>query len=157
MDTANNGSSDDESEAEPMDVEDDAVYAKRHDDDMEASGPDKGEPEKMANADWGQLGETTKSKENRENFVRDTAETKKYEKAKRSDFVRECRTGVQQRKREWKKAKQKRENRKMPQTPPPREQEEGVPRSRLTQVWWLENEILAGGAPSPPESTRRAG
>ena len=106
MDTANNGSSDDESEAEPMDVEDDAVYAKRQDDDMEASGPDKGEPEKMANADWGQLGETTKSKENRENFVRDTAETKKYEKAKRSDFVRECRTGVQQRKREWKKAKQ---------------------------------------------------
>jgi hypothetical protein len=50
--SANDGPSGDESEAEPMDVEDDAVYAKRHDEDMETNGPDKGESEKMANADW---------------------------------------------------------------------------------------------------------
>ena len=70
-----------------MDVEDDAVYAKRYDDDMEISGSDKIESEKMANDDWDQLGETSKGKSNRENFVRDTAKT--YEKAKRSDYVRE--------------------------------------------------------------------
>jgi hypothetical protein len=53
MDTSNNGSSDEESEAEPMEVEDDEVciYAKRYDDAMEASGSDKIESEKMANAD----------------------------------------------------------------------------------------------------------
>jgi hypothetical protein len=67
-------------------------YVKRHDEDMEASGPDKEESEKMASAYWEQLGETTKSKKNREKFVRDTAKT--YEKAKRSDYVRECRTEV---------------------------------------------------------------
>ena len=70
-----------------MDVEDDAVYAKRYDDDMEISGSDKIESEKMANDDWDQLGETSKGKSNREKFVRDdTAKT--YEKAKRSDYVR---------------------------------------------------------------------
>jgi hypothetical protein len=115
-----------ESEPEPMDVEDDAVYAKRCDGDMEISGTDKIESEKMANDDWDQLGETSKGKSNREKFVRDTAKT--YEKAKRSDYVRECRTGVQHRKREWKKSQQKRENRKMPQTPPPLE--EAQPRSK---------------------------
>jgi hypothetical protein len=56
MDTTTNDSSDDELEAEPMDVEDDAVYAKRYGDDMEVSGRDKGEPEKMATDDWNQLG-----------------------------------------------------------------------------------------------------
>ena len=80
MATASNDSRDGDSEAEPMDVEDDAVYAKRHGDNMEVSGPDKEESEQMANADWEQLGETTKSKENREKFVRDTAKT--YEKAR---------------------------------------------------------------------------
>ena len=98
MSTANNDMSEGEEVAEPMDVEEDTVYAKRYDDDMEISGPDKTESEKMANDDWDQLGETSKGKSNRENFVRDTAKT--YEKAKRSDYVRECRTGVQQRKRE---------------------------------------------------------
>ena len=74
--------------------------------------------------------------------MRDSAKT--YMQVKRSEYVRECRTGVQQRRREWKKTKQKRENRKaMPQTQPPREQEEEGSRSRLTQVWWLENEISA--------------
>jgi hypothetical protein len=85
MDTANNGTSDEESEAEPMDVEDDAVYAKRHDDDMEISGPDKVQSKKMANAGWEHLGGPSKAKGSRENFVRDTTET--YEKAKRLDYV----------------------------------------------------------------------
>ena len=57
--------------------------------DMETSGPDKKESEKMANADWEQLGESAKSKANRENFVRDTAKTKTYEEARRSENVRE--------------------------------------------------------------------
>jgi hypothetical protein len=54
-------------------LQDDAVYAKRHDDDMEISGSDTIESEKMANDDWDQLGETSKGKSNREKFVRDTA------------------------------------------------------------------------------------
>jgi hypothetical protein len=127
----------DDTEPEPTDVEDDAVYAQRHDDDMEVSGPDKTESEKMANGDWNQLGETYKAKSNQEKFVRDATTT--YQKAKRFGYVKECRTGVQQRKREWKKAQQQRENRKMPATPPP--QEEAQPRS--TQVWWLGIEFQA--------------
>jgi hypothetical protein len=94
MDTATNGLSDDELEAEPMDVEDNAVYAKRHDDDMEVSGLDKGGSDKMANDDWNQLGETYKAKSNKKKFVRGASKT--YQKAKRSDlvpdYVKECRT-----------------------------------------------------------------
>jgi hypothetical protein len=93
-----NDSSDNESEAEPMDVEDDEVYANRYEADMDVSGPVKEESERMAEADWEQLGETTKAKTNRQEFVRDSAKT--YMKAKRSVNVRECRTGVQQRRRE---------------------------------------------------------
>jgi hypothetical protein len=80
-------------------------------------------------------------KSNKEKFVRDA--TKTYQRAKRSDYVKECRTGIQQKNRDWKKAKQQRENRKMPATPPRQEQEEEVPKSRLTQVWWLEHELGA--------------
>jgi hypothetical protein len=72
MDMGNDGSDGSEAEAEPMDVEEDEVYAKRYGDDMETSEPDKKESEKMANADWEQLGESAKSKKNRANFVRDT-------------------------------------------------------------------------------------
>jgi hypothetical protein len=97
------------------------VYAKRYDEDVQTSGPDKMESKKMANGDWNQLGETYKAKSDKEKFVRDASKT--YQKAKRSDYVKECRTGVQQKKREWKKAKQQRANRKMPATPPRQEQE----------------------------------
>jgi hypothetical protein len=128
-----------ESEPEPMDVEDDAVYAQQYDADMDVSGPDKEESEKLANEDWKQLSETSKASSNQETFVREA--TKTYQKAKRSDYVKECRTGVQQRRREWRKAQKQKENRQMPATPPT--QEEAAPRSRLTQVWWLENGIQA--------------
>jgi hypothetical protein len=95
------------------------VYAKRYDDDMEISGPDKTESEKMANDDWNQLGEAHKARSNQEKIVRDA--TKTYQKAKRSDYVKECRTGVQQRKRDWKKAEQRRVNRvQMCRCPRPR-------------------------------------
>jgi hypothetical protein len=79
------GDSGGETEPEPMDVEDDSVYAKRRDEDMDISGADKIASEKMANDDWDQLGETSKGKSNREKFVRDT--TKTYEKAKRPDYT----------------------------------------------------------------------
>ena len=119
MSTATNDTSEDEEAAEPMDVEEDTVYAKRHDDDMEISGPDKTESEKMANDDWNQLGEAHKARSNQEKIVRDA--TKTYQKAKRSDYVKECRTGVQQRKRDWKKAEQRRVNRvQMCRCPRPR-------------------------------------
>ena len=87
-----------ETEAEPMDVEEDDVYAKRHDEDVQTSGPDKTESEKTANDDWNQLGESFKAKSNKETFVRGASKT--YQKAKRSDYVKECRTEVQQKKRE---------------------------------------------------------
>jgi hypothetical protein len=141
MDTAPNDSHDGDSEAEPMDVEDDAVYAKRYDDDMEVSGPVF--RTKKSRSRWrtptGNSWERQQTLRRIEKISCGTRLKHMYEKAKRSDYVRKCRTGVQHRRREWKKAKQKRENRKMPHTPPPRAQEEGVPRSRLTQVWWLEN------------------
>ena len=60
------------------------IYAKRYDDDMEISGPDKTEAETMAKQDWSQLGATQKSKSNQEKFVRD-ATNKTYQRAKRSD------------------------------------------------------------------------
>ena len=152
MATASNDSRDGDSEAEPMDVEDDAVYAKRHGDNMEVSGPDKEESEQMANADWEQLGETTKSKENREKFVRDTAKT--YEKARRSDYVRECRTGVQQRRREWKKAKKRGTTGRYPKPHRTgRRKGRGRGQDRRKRGGWR---MAYGGTPSPQERTRRA-
>jgi hypothetical protein len=142
MSTANTDMSEDEEVAEPMDVEEDTVYAKRYDDNMEISGPDKTESETMAKEDWNQLGGTQKAKSNQEKYVRDA--TKTYQKAMRSDYVKECRTGVQQRKRDWKKAEQRRANRvQMPETPPRQEQEEEAPKTRLTQLWWFEHELGA--------------
>ena len=41
---------DEEAEAEPMEVEDDAVYAQKYEDDMQISGPDKVESAKLATA-----------------------------------------------------------------------------------------------------------
>jgi hypothetical protein len=141
--TENTNMSEDDETPEPMDVEDDAVYAKRYDDDMEISGSDKTEAETMAKQDWSQLGATQKSKSNQEKFVRGA--TKTYQRARRSDYVKECRTEMQKRKRDWKKAKQQEENRvRMPETPPQeQEQEEETPKSRLTQSWWFEQDLGA--------------
>ena len=88
--TEDTAMSEDEEVAEPMDVEDDAVYAKRYDEDMQVCGPDKTVAETMAQEDWKQLGATQKSKSNHEKFVRGA--TKTYQRAKRSDYVKECRT-----------------------------------------------------------------
>ena len=131
--TEDTAMSEEEEVPEPMDVEDDAVYAKRYDADMEICGPDKTVAETMAKEDWKQLGATQKAKSNQEKFVRGA--TKTYQRAKRSDYVKECRTEILKQKREWKKAKQQKENRvRMPETPPlEQEQEEETPKTRLTQ------------------------
>jgi hypothetical protein len=75
---------DEEAEAEPMEVEDDAVYARKYGADMGICGPDKEEPEKLATEDWKQQGETSKASANEETFVREA--TKTYYNAKRSDY-----------------------------------------------------------------------
>ena len=77
---------DEDAESEPMEVciEDDAVYAQQYDADMEVSGPDKAESEKLATEDWKQQGETFKASANEETFVREA--TKTYYNAKRSDY-----------------------------------------------------------------------
>jgi hypothetical protein len=80
---------DEEAEPEPMEVEDDEVYAQKYGADMHISGPDKAESEKLANEDWRQLGETSKASSNEDTFVREA--TKTYYNAKRSDYVKECR------------------------------------------------------------------
>ena len=141
--TEDTAMSEDEEVPEPMEVEEDSVYAKRYDEDMQVCGPDKEVAEAMAKQDWKQLGATQKGKSNQEKFERDA--TKTYQRAKRSDYVKACRTEIMQKRREWKKAKQKKDNRvKMPQTPP-REQEleEETPKTRLTQMWWLEQDLGA--------------
>jgi hypothetical protein len=53
MSTENTDMSEDDEATEPIDVEEDAVYAKRHDEDM-------------AKGDWNQLGKTQKAKSNQE-------------------------------------------------------------------------------------------
>jgi hypothetical protein len=53
-----------EAEPEPMEVEDDEVYAQKYDADMDISGPDNAESEKLANEDWKQLGEAFKASSN---------------------------------------------------------------------------------------------
>jgi hypothetical protein len=96
----------------------------------------------MAEADWEQLGEAAKKKKTRATFVGESKRT--YMNAKRSNYVRAFRTDAQERKREWHKQVKRRENRRMmPQTSPPPQPVEEEIRSRLTQVWWLENEISA--------------
>jgi hypothetical protein len=62
---------DEEAKAEPMEVEDDAVYAQQHGADMGISGPDKEESEKLATEDWKQQGETLKASANQETSVRE--------------------------------------------------------------------------------------
>jgi hypothetical protein len=113
---------------------------------MDISGTDKTEAETMAKEDWSQLGGTQKAKSNQEKYVRDATKTYAYQRAKRSDYVKECRIEMQKRKRDWKKAKQRRENRvRMPETPPrqEQEQEEETRKSRLTQTWWFEQDLGA--------------
>ena len=78
--TEDTAMSEDEEVAEPMEDEDDAVYAKRYDEDMQVCGPDKTVAEAMAKQDWKQLGATQKGKSNQEKFERDA--TKTYQRAK---------------------------------------------------------------------------
>jgi hypothetical protein len=60
---------------------------------------------------------------------------------KKSSYVRTRISEALKSQRAYKKEKAKRENRKMPQTPPPQEEEEDFVRSRITQVCWLEHEL----------------
>ena len=66
------------------------MHAQKYEDDMQISGPDKVESAKLATEDWKQLGETFKASADEASFVRDA--TKTYYNAKRSDYVKECRT-----------------------------------------------------------------
>ena len=66
---------------------------------------------------------------------------RQYVKMKKSSYVRTRISEALKSQRAYKKEKAKRENRKMPQTPPPQEEEEDFARSRITQVCWLEHEL----------------
>jgi hypothetical protein len=67
--------SDGETEAEPMEVEDDSVYAQRYEDNMDLSGPDKMESAKLATEDWKQQGESFKASADEESFLREATQT----------------------------------------------------------------------------------
>jgi hypothetical protein len=59
------------------------------------------EPERVAGADWYQLGEGAKWQRGRDSFVEETAKT--YMKARTSNYVQACRVDAQDQKWEWKK------------------------------------------------------
>jgi hypothetical protein len=136
-------SEDEEAGAESMAVEGGKHHANQYNEDAEALGPAMEESEKMAEADWEQLGKATKKKKTRETLVSESKRT--CMQAKLWDYVRACRTDAQEREREYNKRLKRRENKRMmPQIPPPPPQPvEEVTRTRLMQVWWLENEISA--------------
>jgi hypothetical protein len=62
---------------------------------------------------------------------------------KKSSYVRARVSEALKSQRAYKKEKARRENRKMPDTPPRQEEEEDFVRSRITQVCWLEHELTA--------------
>jgi hypothetical protein len=142
MNTATNDSSDDEEEAEPMDVEDDTVYAERHGDDMEASDRDKKGSRRRWRPTTG-ISWVRRIKRRRIKKVR----TGRFQDLLEGQAIR-----LRERVPHWGSAAETRlekgetaagENRWMPTTPPRQEQEEEVPKSRLTQLWWLEHELGA--------------
>jgi hypothetical protein len=59
---------------------------------------------------------------------------RQYVEMRKSSYVRTRISEALKSQRAHKKEKVKRENRKMPQTPPPQEEEEDFTRSRITQV-----------------------
>jgi hypothetical protein len=118
---------------------------------MEISGSDKIESEKMANDDWDQLGETSKGNSNREKFVRDTA--KIYEKARRSDYVRECRTGVQRSAKETRVEKVAAKEGEQEDAQDPTASGGGAAEVK-TDASMVAGECHTGGTLLPQESTR---
>jgi hypothetical protein len=78
---------------------------------------------------------TRKKKE----FTEETA--KKYWKMRAADFVREKRAGVMHNNRGAKKQANRRANREGMDTPPREEPQEEELKSRVTNLWWFENEL----------------
>jgi hypothetical protein len=90
--------------------------------------------------DWKDMSAALKQARHKKEFCDETA--KKYWKMKAADFVREKRARVLHNNREAKKQETRRANRVGMGTPPPQEApEEEEVKSRITNLWWLENEL----------------
>jgi hypothetical protein len=91
---------------------------------------------------WEDMTAALKQARHKREFLDDTA--KKYWKMKAADFVREKRARVLHNNREAKKQETPRANRAGMGTPPPPEApEEEKVKSRITNLWWLKNEMRA--------------
>jgi hypothetical protein len=137
-------SEEEEELSDPMDLETEEAYIKAFD--LDSSHSDAAMRE--AGDDWSQMDKEKQKGLDKQEFVE--KKTRQYVKMKTSSYVRTRISGALKSQRAYKKEKAKRENRKVPQTPPPQEEEEGFVRSRITQVCWLEHELsesaLRGGA-----------
>jgi hypothetical protein len=93
-----------------------------------------------AMTDWEDMPTKPKQARKKKEFTEETA--KKYWKMRAADFVREKRAGVLHNNREDKKQATRRANREGMAMPPPQEPpEEGEVKSRITNLWWFENEL----------------
>jgi hypothetical protein len=122
-----------------QDMESGAFYTQQYDTDsvvMKARGDE-------AMSDWEDVSAALKQARHKKEFTEGTA--KKYWKMKAADFVREKRASVLQNNRKAKKQATRRANREGMATPPPQEtpEEEEEVKSRITNLWWLENELRA--------------
>ena len=111
-----------------MDLETEETHIKAFD--LDSSHSDAAMRE--AGDDWSQMDKEKQKSLNKQEFVEKKA--RQYVKMKKSSYVRTRISEALKSQRAYKKEKAKRENRKMPQTPPPQEEEEDFARSRITQV-----------------------
>jgi hypothetical protein len=132
-------SEEEEELADPMDVETEETYIKAFD--LDSSHSDAAMRE--AGYDWSQTDKEKQKNLDKQEFVEKKA--RQYVKRRKSSYVRTRISEALKSQRAHKKEKAKRENRKMPQTPPPHEHEEkeDFTRSPITQVCWLEHELTA--------------
>jgi hypothetical protein len=102
-----------------------------------------------AMADWEDIPTELKQARKKKEFTEETA--KKYWKMRAADFVREKRASVLHNNRGAKKQETRRANREGMATPPPQEPpEEEKVKSRITNLWWLENELRTIGMRAQP-------
>jgi hypothetical protein len=123
--------------SDPMDLETEETYIKAFD--LDSSHSDAAMRE--AGDDWSQMDKEKQKGLDKQEFVEKKA--RQYVKMKKSSYVRTRISEALKSQRAYRKEKIKRENRKMPQTPPPQEEGEDFVRSRITQVCWLEHELTA--------------
>ena len=118
-----------------QDMESDETYTNLYDKDETVMK----ECQDEAMGDWEEMPPALQKARKKKEFTEETA--KKYWKMRAADFVREKRASVLHNNREAKKQANRRANREGMATPPRDEPQEEKLKSRVTNMWWFEDEL----------------